>query len=743
MQFYLFAANLFTLTAFLLGLSNFSRGRHSWRLLPLFFLVITQSISLIVTLAGSSGGALVDSAARTIAALSVFSAVCLIWALTQWANLSDLKRRLAWVGAGVALFLCIFPLIPDWPIPFELHTILITMIGSLLILSSLDRPQWLPLLAPFVVALASLFSLLNWPSLAWGSHLLAYALLIAALHTEQLQAYRLRQIMSQEMAEEALLHSQEKQRLLEVTEIISAIPSLAESMGHLARNMAYLTGSDLAALLFLEIDRPDRVHLGALYTPDRSIEPSRPVYELADFPLLQQALDSRHAQVITPYQNQDQLAPLYGIWAGDHWGPTLVQPLAAHSRAVGWLILSNPLSGALIQTDARELCRRVSAQMAAMVEAYRWYRHLEQRQNGAEKATPIDATNYLAILESLSEGVVVSNISGQVWLVNRAAERILGRSRTDLIGQPIGTIYGQIDSGESIEHLAVNFSRRNEPLPTFYEDDQRAIRGQLAPWRNTDREWLGIVAIFRDVTTTVRADQARDNFIGSLAQTLREPLAIIKGYAELSLQGQLDEYSSDQLQVQHIIHTSVDRVIEVLNNSIQVCVQTNHKISPRFEEINPNEVIDQAFYNAEALAQVRDITLKRESKSVLPPIIADRTHVFRILENLLSNACRFTPPGGRVTLRTWVQEEREHNKFIPYLIFTVADNGVGISKRAIKRIFEPFYRLDNQHPTDEQGMGMGLAVVKDLVEAHNGRVWVESTVGEGSVFFVGLPLSQG
>ncbi|HRV90884.1 MAG TPA: ATP-binding protein [Anaerolineae bacterium] len=743
MQFYLFAANLFTLTAFLLGLSNFSRGRDSWRLLPLFFLVITQSISLIVTLAGSSGGTIADSAARTLAALNVFSAVCLIWVLTQWANLSDLKRRMAWVAAGVALFLCVFPLIPNWPIPFEINTIIVTMVGSLLVLSSLDRFSWLPLLAPLVMALAGLFSLLGWPSLAWGGNLLAYALLIAALHTEQIQQYRLHQFVSQGIAAEAVQHSQTKQRLLEATEIISAIPSLAESMTHLVRNMAYLTDSDLAALLFLDIDRPNWIHLGALYTPDRSIEPSRPAFELAEFPLLQQAIDSQRPQSVTPYQNKDKLTPLSALWAGDYRGPTLIQPLTAHGRAIGVLILSNPLSGGPIQSETKELCRRMASQMAAMVEAYRWYRHLKQQQNGMGGQTPLDTTNYLAILESLSEGVVVSNISGQVWLVNRAAERILGRSRTDLIGQPIGTIYGQIDSGEAIEHLAVNFSRRNEPLPTFYEDDQRAIRGQLAPWRNADREWLGIVAIFRDVTTTVRADQARDNFISSLAQTLREPLAIIKGYAELSLQGQLDEYSSDQLQVQHIIHTSVDRVIEVLNNSIQVCVQTNYKISPRFEEINPNKVIDEAFHNAEALAQVRDITLKRENKSVLPPIIADRTHIFRILENLLSNACRFTPPGGRVTLRTWVQEEREHNKFIPFLICTVADNGVGISKRVSKRIFEPFYRLDNQNPTEDQGMGMGLAVVKELVEAHNGRVWVESAVGEGSVFFVALPLSQG
>ncbi|HMQ54271.1 MAG TPA: sensor histidine kinase, partial [Anaerolineae bacterium] len=107
------------------------------------------------------------------------------------------------------------------------------------------------------------------------------------------------------------------------------------------------------------------------------------------------------------------------------------------------------------------------------------------------------------------------------------------------------------------------------------------------------------------------------------------------------------------------------------------------------------------------------------------------------------NACRFSLSGGRVTVRAWVQEEMATRSLRPYMVLTVTDYGQGIPNTELKRIFEPFYRLENEAAGEPKGIGMGLAVVKELVEAHRGRVWAESRVGEGSTFFVALPLSPG
>jgi PAS domain S-box-containing protein len=364
---------------------------------------------------------------------------------------------------------------------------------------------------------------------------------------------------------------------------------------------------------------------------------------------------------------------------------------------------------------------------------------------GREASTPATAgaaEEYLSILENVEEGVVVGDGRGRVKLVNKAAERLLGKHRRDLLGQPIGTIYGKINSTEAIEKLAAAFSRRNEPLPTFFEDEERAIQGRLTPWRSQTGEWLGIIAVFRDVTPQVKADRARHHFVTALSRVLRGPLTLIKGYAELITNGSIENYTPEQLQVQRIIHSSAEQVVEVLDNAVQISTQDKGKRLPRFETVEVTRIIQEAVQQCTPLAQLRRLELIREISADLPPVVLDPKHFYRILENLLSNACRFTPPGGQVRVSAWLHEEREGNITRPHLLLTVADNGVGISKAEQKRIFEPFYQLNNQRPDTESGMGMGLAVVKELVELHNGRVWVESTPGEGSAFHVLLPVTQ-
>lgn len=352
---------------------------------------------------------------------------------------------------------------------------------------------------------------------------------------------------------------------------------------------------------------------------------------------------------------------------------------------------------------------------------------------------------YRAVLESVSDGVVVSNRLGQVCWVNRTAEQILGQPAHTLVGQPISAIYGKIDAREPIEDLVVDFSRRNRPLPTFVETKEQAIQGRLIPWRNQNREWLGIIAVFRDVTREIKAEQSRKDFITALSHELRAPLTTIKGYSELILNGAMANYQPDQLRVQQIIHSSAEKMVEVLDNAIQISAESRNRMLPRFEQVDVVGVVNQALHAISPLAQVNEITLSQELKPDLPPISADPAHLRRIVDNLLSNACRFTPPGGRVTVRAWVAEpqpQKGRPAGQPELLVSVADTGVGIPHTELKRIFDPFYQLGNPTVEGSSGMGMGLAVVKTLVELHNGRVWVESTPGEGSIFNVALPLAQ-
>lgn len=764
-QVYFLAANLFALTALLVGLNNFSRGAQSWRLAPLFLLTASRALMLIILLVFPAA-----NTAGVLAALDVFSVLCVVWSLTDIrADWPIAWRRLAWLVGGAALVLALLPLFPGWPVPPALHSITVAVFSTPFILMGLRRLELLHVATPLVLAASYLFGLMGNIFMAEVLLLLAYALLVAALHREEVVVFQGRRAQSEAMARQALSLSEERQRLLEVSEIISAVPSVEESMAHVARTMAHVTQADQSAIFVLDTDDESSFRLAAVFSPERPIALTgrfHKTFNLRSFPILEQVLLAQSQMVLTPRHHQAELSVLYALWFEDRTGPTLLQPVSVQGYAVGVLLVGNPVTHRPFHPNDPALCRSLSAQIGSMAESYRRYFDLEQRINEALEeadrraqtaalaapvgdgfgvAAPVKASNILvadqpAILEVVHEGVVVADATGRVCLVNRAAEQILGKPRQELLGQPIGDIYGQIDSSESIEDLATDFSRRSTPLPTFLETKDRAVQGQLIPWRSESQEWLGIIAIFRDVTLQIKADKTRYDFITALSRELRAPLTTLRGYSELIMRGDLKHYTSAQVYVQNILNSSVDRVVAVLDNAIQIEAQTRKKVLPQFEEVEVAGLVEQVCDEINALAKLHELTLVTDLKESLPPLVADRSQLHRILMNLLENSCYFTPPGGKITLRVWVQGESIDPGVTPEMIFNVADSGVGIPVAEQRRIFEPFYQIPGV--LHSGGMGMGLAVVKSFVEMHQGRVWVESIEREGAIFQVALPLRQ-
>lgn len=835
---YLLAADLFVLTALLLGLNNFERERPSWRLLPLFLLVISRSLILIVFMATSVSERPVVSVSLA-GALEIFSTSCVVWILINpVAELPDLWKRLIWLGGGAAFFLTLFALIPGWPVPYQIHSLTVAILAVPLIMLTVGRGSRLHVVTVLILAPAYFLSWLDLTNLSWPVLLVSYGFMIGALHGENVQRYRDRQLAAETFTQRAMRLSREKQRLLEVSEIISSVPNLNEALVHLARSMAHITHADQSALFILDIDDANWAYLAAIYSPERPVDlmqQDRLAVNLANCEPLRAAIGEQPQQVVVANRKKDavvgsdqgharppaqqileftatekirsrpqialsSLDSLYTLWHEERSGPTLIQPLMVWGRPIGALVLGNPVTKRFIREKDRVLCQSLAGQMATIVEAHRRYVELEtqvvaraewrpavefastsaavvetmaagagapvetatsapaqpaplvaQVTSPPKMSSPIpflsdlqiDPDHYLAILETIDDGVVVSDATGRVKIVNAAAERMLGKSREELLDQPAGTIYGKINSGEAIEDLAIAFSRRNQPLPTYIEQDGRVIEGRLIPWRNADNEWLGIIAVFRDVTRQIKSEEARNNTITALSWVMRNPLGVIRAHVALMLGGMVGKYSSEQLHGQQVIHSNAEQILEILENALQINLLERSEIRPNFEQVNVEQVVARVIHDMTPTLQINRLKLVKEIKSELLPVTADQKHLYRILENLLSNACRFTPPGGQITVQIRIQNEREDQGIRPHLLLIVADNGVGIPQAEFKRIFEPFYRLDNQNPGDKPRLGMGLAVVKQLAEMHNGRAWVEeSTPGAGSVFHVSLPLSR-
>lgn len=379
MQIYFLAVNLFALAALLLGLGNFTKEARNWRLAPLFLLVIIRSLSLIVSMTTLPQSQI----AKAADLLEVFSAFFILWALAGWAFPWP---KPGWFSAGVTLLLAGLPFFPGWPVPIQLHTLIIALLSAVVLaFGESGKIRWFHLTAPLCLALASFLVLLNLMGLAWLVTLLAYVLLISAIHFESIQMYQQlyfeQQHAAASLVQEALEMNREQRRWLEASELISAVPNLSQSMEHIVRSMAQLTQTEQAAIFMLDPGAQQKqIRLATLYNPQRPLHlPAREsiAVGLEDFSPLQEAIEKQQQVVVMSPQQSQRLTPLYSLWHEDRTGPTLIQPLAVQGRPAGVLLLGNPVTSRPIREQDQRLCRTLAPQIATLVEHRRRYLQLE------------------------------------------------------------------------------------------------------------------------------------------------------------------------------------------------------------------------------------------------------------------------------------------------------------------------------------------------------------------------------
>ncbi len=743
MKIYVLATNLFAIAALLMAVESYIRRTRTFNLLPLFLLVVSRSLVFIGEISLS-----LTQQSGFIQALNLFSLLCILLILIEpfpWT-----KQPIRWIFLGfiiTSVGLALLVTIPFWSVPPQINGILMAMMGAVFIFLTSSKLRWLHLIIPFVLAVTHFFELLELTNVSGFMMLIGYALLIWVIHQRNIDIFADRERGAQDLVEEAFNLTQERQRLLDAIDAISQVPNLSQSLEHIVRTVAQLTHSDQAAIFVLNPNFPQEARLLTLYSPYRPFHISGSddvVCLLAKCPALQTAITDQSQMLCQ--DDFEMLRVLYQMWDEPSVGPTLLQPLLIQGRPIGALLVGNPISQASIRQDDVDLIALLAGQIAILVESR--YRYIKLEREAEEVTTTVKKRikapdqQLSAILEKISDGVVVSNNSGRVQFVNRAAEQILGKSGRTLIGQSIGSIYREIDAKEPVDDFMSSFERRDQALPTFVERDDRSIQGRLIPWRGNDSEWLGIIAIFRDVTREVKADQARNDFITALSHELRAPLTTVKGYSELIMNGMMGDYPLQHRKTQQIIYSGTERIVEILDNAVKTSTENRHRVLPRYEEANVHQVIHQTIQEVRPLVEMQELYLSHKIAADIPSVMVDVQHLYRILYNLLSNACRFTPPGGRIVIKAWVQSDPQDKSDQPYLCISVTDTGIGIPANHLERIFDRYYKINHpilMHYTE--GMGLGLTVVKELVELHNGRVWAESVLGKGSLFQVILPIS--
>ncbi len=376
-------------------------------------------------------------------------------------------------------------------------------------------------------------------------------------------------------------------------------------------------------------------------------------------------------------------------------------------------------------------------------ELYRLIREQAARLGVMLREQQIEAAKSEAILEGIADGVMVADAEGRITLFNMAAERILSITKNQALGRyqdDILGLYGR-EAREWLARIEQWKQQPGEPASGAYlaqrlEVGRRFVSVHLSPVASYTREFLGVVAVFRDITAEIEADRAKSDFVSTVSHELRTPMTSIVGYIDLIVKGVVGPVSEMQMSFLKRIKVNADRLTDWVNDLLDISRIEQGRVELQLEALSMEEVIQQVVELVTPKIVEKDQSLQTVIPVGLPKAYGDPARLRQIMTNLIANAYKYTPVGGNITVYAYVREAM--------MCIAVADAGIGIAPENQKRIFERFYRVEDDPAVYEvSGTGLGLAITLSLIQMHGGSISLESELGEGSTFTFSIPLADG
>jgi two-component system phosphate regulon sensor histidine kinase PhoR len=330
----------------------------------------------------------------------------------------------------------------------------------------------------------------------------------------------------------------------------------------------------------------------------------------------------------------------------------------------------------------------------------------------------------IAALNSSVDAVLAVDAEGRVTFANQAAERLFERSQEDLVGKPF---VWAMPNEEVIEALRITRQEGRGETRLVEHTNRQYLQAITTPIIGGG-QWAALV-VFHDLTDVKRVEQVRRDFVANVSHELRTPLASIKSVIETLEGGALEDPAVGRDFLSRA-DAEVDRLVQIVEELLELSRIESGELPLAQEPVEMAAVVADAVERLRRQAEKQGLSLTVDVAADLPPIIGDAERLERVVVNLLHNAVKFTPAGGSV--RVWA------GLIGDAVTAKVSDTGVGIAPEDLPRIFERFYKSDRARGSG--GTGLGLAVVKHIVEAHGGTVSVESEPGRGSTFSLSIPV---
>lgn len=333
------------------------------------------------------------------------------------------------------------------------------------------------------------------------------------------------------------------------------------------------------------------------------------------------------------------------------------------------------------------------------------------------------------ILRYMTDGVMAFGVDGEIIHANPASVRMLNLDENRIYSYD--TVFQHVDIGVGLDDI-LNMEL-NVPFEKNIETEKAIIKAFFVPFADKDMNVAGAIVVLQDITEQHRLDTMRKEFVANVSHELRTPLATIRSYIETLLDGELDNRETS-LRFLNVINSESERMVRLVRDLLQLSKIDHDQANWNKVKFDLNAMVREAADKVRMEAQNKQQSLEVSCGNDSLKVTADRDRMEQVVLNIMSNAIKYTNNGGRI--RVSVEKDGE------FASISVKDNGIGIPREDLPRIFERFYRVDKARSREMGGTGLGLSIAREIVQAHGGDIFIDSRPGKGTEVTIRFPVTE-
>lgn len=340
------------------------------------------------------------------------------------------------------------------------------------------------------------------------------------------------------------------------------------------------------------------------------------------------------------------------------------------------------------------------------------------------------------VLTHMTDGVISTDRHGNVVILNKMAMRFLGISEKNAIGKPLNVILG-IEDEVSIQDL---ISDQQEMMITIGKGtrDEMILHANFSLIKRVTGFVSGVVCVLHDVTEQQHNENEQRQFVSNVSHELRTPLTSMRAYIEALNDGAWKDPKIAPKFLE-VTQAETERMIRMINDLLSLSRMDRGAVKMEPELVNFTDFLNHVLNRFEMIVkndakennQTKKYTIKRDLPQQALWVEIDTDKMMQVIDNIMNNAIKYSPDGGVISVRL----TQSNNQ----VVLCISDQGLGIPRKDLSKIFDRFYRVDKARSREQGGTGLGLAIAKEIIEAHHGKIWADSAEGKGSSFYISLP----